>query len=76
MAVVGLQSINLRRASCGFSSILLEEWLEANAMLAKEIHVVQDLTVIEHASRFATCSTGSSSVKVSVGSCCIDMAVL
>ena len=77
MAAVGLQSINLRRAtSCGFSSILLEEQLEANAMLAKEICVIQNWTVIKCVSRFATCSTGSSSIKVFVGSHHIDTAVL
>ena len=76
MAAVGLQSINLGGARCVFSSILLEEWLEANAMFAKEICVVQDWTVIKCVSRFARCSTGLSSVKVFVGSCCIDTAVL
>ena len=45
-------------------------------MFAKEIHFVQDWTVIECVSRFATFSTGLSSVKVFAGSCCIDMAVL
>ena len=76
MAAVGLQCIDLRRASCSFSGIALEEWLEANAMLAKEICIVQDWTVIGCASRFVTCGTGLSSVKVFVGSHRIDMAVL
>ena len=76
MAAVGLWSINLCRASHGFSSIVLEEQLEANEMLAKEIDVIQNRTIVKCVARFAADSAGLIGVKVLVGCWCIDMAVL
>ena len=76
MAVVDLQCIDLCRASHRLSGILLEEQLESNVVLVKEVCVVQDWTIIKCVSRFAACSTGLSGIKVFVGSCCIDTTVL
>ena len=76
MAAAGLQRIDLCRACRRLSGIPLEEWLESNAVLVKEVCVVQHWTIIKSVSRFAAWGTGLSGFKVSVGSCRIDATVL
>ena len=61
--------------SAGLCSILLEEQLESDAMLAQEVHIVQDRAVVKCVARLAACSTGSTRVKLFAQSC-INAAVL
>ena len=76
MTTISLESVNLCRASIGFDSILFEEQLEANEVLAKKINFIQNRTIVKHVARLSTGSAGLTGIKVLVGGWRINTAVL